>query len=502
MTAIDYIVLFAYILLTILLGLKFARGQRTRSDFFLAGKSMRWFPIGISVMVTVFSAINYTAFPGEVFGHGLYVLLCLPVFVFVALPVTRIIMPFFHAMNLSSAYEYLERRFDGRVRRLASGIFIFWRILWGATILYVPCKVLHSITGIPLVVLILLVGITASVYTTLGGMKAVIWTDVLQFFVLIGGLTVGIAFYFQMQGTTIADIFATAGNSSLLKPFVPFDPKIFSLNPRIRITLWSCWIGTFVAFLTRYGVDQVTLQRYFSARSLREARRGFRLNLTAVIFALTLLAFLGLILYHFSIHSQLPVTGAQPIYYFAQYIRALPPGLTGILIAGLFAASMSSFDSGINSCCTAFTVDFLDRRGSLHAESLLRLRIIALAIGALMTLLALYIGRLGSIFEIANRIINAIGSPLLAIFLLAMFSRRISSRAVFLGGIAGILWSSVISLFVHNLALHYYAVVNLLGTVIFCYFFQLAALQKGKEPSQSQLQWTYYEYRKRGKQDE
>ena len=135
MNAADNIVLIVYLSAILLIGWRFRIKSGNDEDYFLASRGMGWFPIGLSVMVTVFSAINYVALPNEVFGYGLYVIVALPVFFLVAWPITTIWMPFFHDMRLTSAYEYLERRFDPRVRALASGLFILWRLFWMATAL-------------------------------------------------------------------------------------------------------------------------------------------------------------------------------------------------------------------------------------------------------------------------------------------------------------------------------------------------------------------------------
>ena len=463
-------------------------------------------------MVTAFSAINYTAFSGEVFSQGLYVALAVPVFVFVAFPITRIVMPFFHSMRLVSAYDYLERRFDIRVRCLASGIFIVWRLLWMATALFVPCKVLSDITGWNLYGLMLMGGAAAIVYTVAGGMRAVMWTDVAQFFVLFGGLALALFVASARTRGGLAGIFQSAAEGGLLRPFYPYDPAMLSPDPRIRITLWSAWIGTFTAFLARYGADQAILQRYFSARSLRDAQRGFWLSVAAAIFSLACLAVLG-----FAMHAAFLDSGSAPavppIEFFARFVREMPFGICGLLVAGLFAATMSSIDSGINSCSAAFMNDFyqpISRRSmsatvaeagldedESEAELLSLSRWLALGFGALAMGMASYIILLEqSIFEIANRIINASGSPLLALFLIAMFSRRANSLGVLIGGILGFAWSVGVSLTVENLALHYYAVVNLAGTLALCWMASAIVGMWTEKPPAEKIAWTWWERRK------
>ena len=493
MQTADYIIFLAYLAGMLVLGGIFARKQRLNSDFFLAGRSMHWVPIGLSIMATVFSAINYTAFSGEVFGHGLYVMLCLPIFPLVALPITRIVMPFYHRMHLCSAYEYLERRFDTRVRCLASGLFIIWRIFWMATALFVPCKVLSIITGLDVCVLIVLAGVTATIYTMAGGMKAVMWTDVVQFVVLFGGILLGVAVATARTPGGVAGMLRTAATGGLIRPFYPFDPEIFSLNPHIRITLWSCWIGTFTAFLARYGADQVVVQRYFTARSLKHVQRGFHLNYISAMASLVLLAFMGWAIYAHALRTGILGTGgACPLFYFGAFVQSLPGGATGLIVAGLFAATMSSVDSGINSCCAAFVTDFYSRFSRKRGDAELTLsRLLTLGFGAVVIAAALNVGRLGSVFEIANKIVNGFGSPLLAVFLLGMFSRRANSRGMLIGGLLGVGWSAYISFSVENIALHYYAVVNLLGTLFFCYLFSLTKDRLAEGPSSEQLSWLW-----------
>ena len=494
MHALDYTVLASYILLTLAIGAFFARRQKQYRDYFLAGRSMHWFPIGISIMVTAFSAINYTAFSGEVSSHGLYVMLCLPVFFFVALPITRIIIPFYYQMGLGSAYEYLERRFDVRVRCLASGLFILWRLLWMAMLIFVPCKVLALITGLEAYVLILLAGSTATIYTLLGGMKAVMWTDVLQFFVLLGGVLIGVTTTAAQTPGGLAGMLHLGLADGLGKPFQPFDPQIFSFDPHIRITLWSCWLGTLVAFLSRYGADQVVVQRYFTAGSLRHALKGFHLSYLSAVVALLALGLLGFAIHAHAAGTDLPVKGsAPPILFFADFVSSLPRGGTGLLVAGLFAAAMSSLDSGINSCSAVAITDFYRRWGGgvENARELFYGRLATLAFGAVATGAALQIGRLGSIFEIANRIINGLGSPLLALFFLGMFSRRANSRGTLAGGLLGAVCSTYVSFAVQDLALHYYAVLNLGITLLLGYAFSLIENLLASEPLPRQLAWVW-----------
>ncbi|MBN1675148.1 MAG: sodium/solute symporter [Kiritimatiellae bacterium] len=510
MRAADYTVFFVYLGGVLALGLLCRRRDRSDSEFFLAGRSMSWLPVGLSVMVTMFTAVNYTAFPTEVIGHGLYVLILLPVFVLAAIPVTRVFIPFYRGLELTSAYEYLERRFDNRVRRLAGALFILWRLLWMATALYGAGRVLGIVTGLEPRVLILLAGFTAVLYTAAGGMRAVIWTDVAQFAVLIAGISAGLALAARLTPGGAAGILTHAAQHGLLRPIRPFDAHVFSLDPTVRISFCSGVAGGFVAFLARYVADQMTVQRYVAARSLRDAQRGFWLNTGAAVLALLLLAGLGLAAHAYDA-ARAP-TGAgrtDPMRLFASLVLALPRGATGLIAAGLLAATMSSIDSGIHACTAVCVVDFrapLARRPPLEQDGRKpsrapartepapaeKLRIVLTAgFGLASVGLALHVGRLGSLFAIVNKVVNGMGSPLLALFLVGMFSRRANSKGVFAGGIAGSALAVLTCFGLDAMALHYYALVNLGSTVIACYLFSGFAEACGRGNTPAQLRWRF-----------
>lgn len=487
----DFTVFGLYLLIVLLIGVcagAFRRTRRSDASYFLADRSMGWFPLGLSVMVTAFSAINFVAMPSEVFGHGLYVVASLPVFLLVAFPITRVLIPFFHDMRLTSAYEYLEHRFDDRARCLSSALFILWRVAWMSTALYASGTILAKVADIPPAAVIITAGIIAMLYTTLGGIRAVMWTDVLQFFVLVGGILAGLALAGQAVQSN-PQALDTLFESNHLRPFFPFDPDFLSFDPRIRITLWSALLGTFVAFLTRYGADQVVVQRYFTGRSLRDIRRGFWLNIAAALFAISLLVLLGLATALWSTTQPPAPAEAKPLFHLAALFRALPAGLTGLVAAGLMAATMSSIDSGLNACCATYTTDFHKRlRPNAPAQSSIRNMLLTLATGAAVIAFAFQVGRMGELFAVVNRIIHGLGSPLLALFLLGMFSKRTGPRGAFFGGLAGTLFSIWICWTVNTLALHYYAVVNLAGTLIAA---RLISAILGETVSEQAQAWTW-----------
>ncbi len=494
MSVWDHVAFWGYLLGVLVLGLRQRRQSHGFAAYFLAGRSMHWLPVGLSIVATAFSAVNYAGFSAEVSQYGCYVLLCLPVFAVVAWPVTRLVMPLYRAMGVHSIYEYLEHRFDVRVRTAASALFIFWRLLWMALLIHVPSKALSLMGGLDHRLLVLLSGAVATAYTLVGGMRAVMYTDVAQFVVVVGSILLAIAVAATRHPAGMLGLLHEGLDAGLARPFHPFAPEVFALDPTLRITLWSCWVGTFVAFLARYGADQMLTQRYLAARTLRDARTGFGLHVASSMGALLLLALLGFAIHGHAVRALDPQARQVPMLSFSSFVRSLPAGVPGLVLAGLLAATMSSADSGMNACAAAVVADFYRRLLGGAPDTPAEERVsrgAVLAFGAAATGMALFVGRLGTVFEVANRVINAMGGPLLALFLAGLLSRRANRRSALAGALLGALASTYICVAVEPLALHYYVVANLAVTLAVIWGASLLENRLCGPPAAAQLAWTW-----------
>ncbi|MCA1808901.1 MAG: hypothetical protein LC725_05525, partial [Lentisphaerae bacterium] len=292
MHTIDYLILICYLLATLGAGLMFKSRQRGFRDFSIASRSVTWWPMGLSVMATAFSVVNFTAFPEEALANGLYVWLVFPALACAGVITCFAVIPFYHKLQPVSAYEFMEHRFDLSVRRLTAAVFILWRVAWMCMVLYAAGAVIGATTGMPFWLIVLICSLTSVVYTAAGGLRAIIKTDVLQFFVIMAGILVALTLV--LRDRNAVGILQSAINAGRLRPFLPYDANIWSLDPTLRMSFWSCMIGGTVVFLTRYGVDQVVVQRYFAARSLRDTQIGFVFNIVLLALALVVLTFLGL----------------------------------------------------------------------------------------------------------------------------------------------------------------------------------------------------------------
>lgn len=434
-----------------------------RTDFFLAGSRMTALPLGLSVMVTLFNAVNYSTFPAEVIANGLYVLVSVPVFLLVAWPVARWIIPFYRRQTDLSGYAWLEKRYDSGVRRTAAGLFLLWRLAWMATALFAVAQVLGPLTGLPPAFVMTGTIFLAVVYISWGGLRAVIWTDLLQFAVLFGGLIFAVFYTISLVPDGLFGIFVNCRSNGTLQPWIPLDPGFWDWNPSLRISFWSGLLGTFVAFLARYAADQMILQRYAAAGSLKEAQRSIWINAWAAMLVLLLLVLLGLAAKVIpAAHNQ-----SAPAAQLAIFFRSLPTGLTGLIAAGLLAATMSSLDSGIHACCLTVSTDFSGKKLQLAPP------VIVSFIGLLVLLTAMQLHHLGGLFAVVNKVINGLGAPLLGMILLAMRGHLVTAAGLRRGAIAGFVISVAVAVFVDELALHYYAVVNLLVTMLGCILFSL-----------------------------
>jgi len=443
LASLDYFLIVVYMVGVVGLGMWLGRGQHDTEEFFLAGRKMHWLPVGISIMATLFSAISYLGYPGEFIGYGITFVAAWVTFIVTAPVIMFGFMPVYHRLKCTSAYELLEQRFDVRVRALASGLFIVVRLGWMALAIYTSSLALSSVTPFTLHQVVWVCGLGATAYTIVGGMRAVIWTDVAQFVVLVGGLLGAMWLVHAaldggfIQAFHLAQAYDAANPGSYRMQFHT------ELSFTVRMTIWGLWIGNAATYLSDYGCDQVSVQRYLTSPDLKGMQRAFVINLVAVLVVLVGLALVGIGLWaYFQQHPDPVVAELKPDKVFPYFIAAkFPIGLSGLMIAALLAATMSSIDSGLNSVTTAVMVDFGERFGWLKGEGRKHLRqaqIITCVIGVAITVLALYVQYLGdNIIEITNKVNNAPKGLLLGIFVLALTTRKVAANGALSAAAAG-----------------------------------------------------------------
>jgi SSS family transporter len=450
---IDIVILVAYLVALAGVGVYFSRRQTNLDEFFRARQSMAWLPVGLSLMAALNSGIDYLMQPASTIRYGLILLVGTSSWLFLYPWVAFVTLPFYRRLRVFTAYEFLEARFDARVRVLAAAIFIVWRLGWMATAIYVPCLAINAATGgrADLTPMILVLGALVTLYTMLGGIQAVIWNDVIQFCIMFGGLAATVWISLSHVPGGLAEVWTAAseaGKTSLATPLIL--PAGAGLVDRVRVffeqpvNVTAILCAIVFGRMAGYTSDQVMVQRFQTTRSLDDSRRAFVINAAGDALWMFGLSFVGLALLAYFNHHPLPADLAPDkiLPYFMT--QAFPAGAVGLVIAAILAASLSSIDSAINACTSVLVIDvyhrFVRARIAGSADDRHQVTVSRLAtvlFGTIGTLLATNVSRIGTLLEIANKLVNAFSGPLFGIYLLAMFSRRATGGPTLLAGIVG-----------------------------------------------------------------
>ena len=432
----DYLVLFSYLFALIGIGLYFGRSEKNTADFFLGGSRIPWWAAGLSIFGTQLSAITFMAIPAKTYTEDwvyFFAQLCI---VAVAPIVISFYLPFYRRLGIVSVYEYLERRFSIILRWFGSLSFLLFQLGRMGIVLALPALALSTVTGIDVYLCIVFMGVLATLYTTLGGIEAVVWSDVLQVFVLLGGAIISLVIVAQGVDGGLATVLKEGHAAG----------KFHAVNWSWDITTTSLWVvvlGNLFANLAPYTTDQTVVQRYLTTPTEGDAARSIWTNAALTIPASLLFFFLGTAFYVFYIHHPEALdANVQADAIFPWFIASeLPMGLSGLVIAGLFAASMSSIDSSINSMAACLVTDFSPRskRTSFAAGSLKLARAITLALGLTGTMTALFIAsyEVQSLWDLFLRFVGLFGGSVAGVFILGIFTTRSNAAGALFGAIAG-----------------------------------------------------------------
>ena len=420
--AVNTSVLVAYLLLVTLLAVVLSGRQKDTRTYFLAGGRMPWLAVSLSLSASLLSALSYLGAPALAYEENASFVLGPVILLMTAPLVILLFFPIYRRLDVTSIYEYVNRRF-GRPARYATSVFAILQIQgWMGLALYAPALALSTVTGMDLVGSILVMGAVATLYTALGGLAAVIWTDVIQFLVLSSGaLLVMVSLSSSLPG----------GVDQILEMALAADklPRLefgFRFDQANLITVAIC---NLVVVFSQYGTAQVTIQRLLAVRNLRQMYKAVFLDVFLQLLVVGLLFFIGLGLYAYfqSFPERLAegVAGDRILPYYI--VHALPVGASGLLIAGVFAASMSTLDSGIHSISTVIVVDLVKPLASIRfteRQSLMMARGITVGLGAVATLTALLFSNVEGIIKAVHQVTGYVGAPVTALFLLGLLTRR------------------------------------------------------------------------------
>jgi len=444
---LDWIVLALYAVMLVGIALYHSRKMRGQDDYFLAGRSMSKWPIALSMYMAIFSTNSFIGITGWVNRpHGTVWIGLQSLGVILAVPLVIMLYPsIFFRLRITTAYEYLEKRFDYRVRAFGAIFFLCARIMWMSTMLYAASLVISLMLGwtvsqgdpqgeLRAIFILAFMGLFLALA---GGMLAVIWTDVFQFFVLFGGV-VGMAVLAVVKSGGIKQVTQIALLSDKLHP-----PQFFSITDDLSIVSGLC-LG-FIAYLSSSGADQIVLQTYMSAKSEIEAKKSLVRNAVFLKPMSLVIPLLGLLIFAYyrthPDHAALMRTpdDALPVF----VTQVVPAGLRGLVIAAILSAVLDSLASGLISVSACSQVDFVERfrkvrlskRASvITARGLTLLGGVAIIIGALFVK---HLGQNSNIIQILNIVMYPFSGVLLGIFLLGMLTTRANGNGVLIGAICG-----------------------------------------------------------------
>jgi solute:Na+ symporter, SSS family len=486
---IDWLVLGAYLAGIMLVGLRFSGRQKTSDEFFLGSRRFSALTISLSLLVTGLSAITYVGIPGLACEHDWSLFLSGAIGVVSMLFVARYFMPFFYNLGVPSVYEYLLRRFDVRVSLLGGVIFLAVRGLFAGIAIYAPSVALCAVTGWNLYLCIVLFGFLTMLYTAFGGMSAVIWTDVVQCVVLLVGALVCLGVLFFSINLS---------PSEMVSSLVEQDKvRVFDFRwSWVEMTFWGSVFGGFAYNLAAYGTDQVMLQRCMASSSLKASQKSLILNAWYTIPVILIFFVLGSLLFLFrqghagAIPEGLP--GDQIFPYFIAH--HLPMGVSGLLIAAIFAAAMSTLSSILNSLATITVTDFgkkLLLPGRTDAQYTAWAKGMTVMWGLVAIGCALFTEHLSdSVSLAALKAGGLFTGPILGTFLLGIFCPKITPSGAFYGTLVGLL-TSLTAGFLTPLDSFWLLCVSCLVTAVVATVISFCAPQ-GAEQVQARRKYTWF----------
>ncbi len=439
--SLDWIIFLLYVLIVLGMGFWFSRFQKTNEDYFLGGRKMNWIAVGTSLFATAFSSISFVMLPREGAFADWHLLTTT---LFIPLVITPILwfmfVPLFLRLKISTVYQYLGIRFNNRMRKLGTLLFAGYAIGWMGSMLYAIGLIIQAVLGLThtqFMWTLVGVGLFATLYTTLGGFEAVVWTDLLQSITLGGGMLIVLFVIVEMVSGDFSTIFELGAAHQKFRMFN------MELNFAERATFWSAMGFALFMYLPGYTASQITVQRYLSMDTLKKARKSLLVNamvapLVSVIFFLVGTA---LFVFYFQQGGFPDIPNQDQLLPYFLAVEMPVAGLTGLLLAGLFAAGMSTIDSGINSLTAVIVKDWLpDRELSLGVRFS---RIVTFGLGMVIILSSLLVPLIGQfVIEQIAKIAGTFLGLLLGVYFLGMLTRRATTRGAFIGLMAGsiVLW--------------------------------------------------------------
>ena len=469
MNGLDWGVVSVYLVGMIVLSWWLGRGQSDAKDYYLGGNNLSWWSVGISTMATQCSTNSLLGAPAFVITTGLIWLqyeFALPLaMVFIMI----FLLPFYRKLNLVSVYAYQEQRFGRSARTILSITFQFLRAFATGVTVYGISIVLQSIVGIPFGVSVFILGVITVIYDMLGGMAAVVISDVIQMVVLYLGIFLCVVYSVSEVGGVVEVFEQFSGLGSIVgnESFVGLQAIDFGgtgLTEDSQYGFWPMLLGGLFLYVSYYGTDQTQVQRELSSQNIDDTNRSLMLN-GMMRFPLVLTyCFLGVCIGAYIVKNPEFVgllddgTGVNYNLAVPKFVTTvLPHGVIGLVIVALFSAAMSSLDSTINSLSAATIKDLYEpfvQKGEIPAEKQLKLsRFFTVFWGSLIVFFSFFVGDISnSVIESVNKVGSLANGPILAMFLLGILTRYGNEKGAVSGLIVGLIGNALLWKFAPNVS--------------------------------------------------
>ncbi len=435
---LDYAVLATYLLGMVGVGLFFMNRMKDTDDFFRGGQQMQWWAAGCSIFATMLSAITFMSIPAKAFSQNWVYLIGNLMIVAVAPVAVYLALPFFRRIDATSAYEYLELRFNRTVRLLASGLFTLYHVFRMAIVMSLAALALAVVTPLTPLQSVLVMGLLSIVYCALGGVEAVIWTDTIQTAVLLGGAVLCLALMLAGAEGGLAGAVSAAAAAGKFEAFnLHLDPTTANL------ALWVVVLGGLGQNFSSYISDQAVIQRYMTTPDERRAATSIWLAAGLAVFSTFLFFSLGAALFAFyrTHPERLDPTFTLDQIFPLFILHETPAGVAGLIVAGIFAAAQSTVSTSMNSTATTVVTDFLRPLRACRSEAgyLAVARWLTVGFGLAGTALAVVFidPAIRSLFDAFVKVVGLFMGVLGGLFALGMLTRSASGAGSLVGVVAG-----------------------------------------------------------------
>jgi SSS family solute:Na+ symporter len=442
---LDYLIIAAYLTGITLFGLQFRKRQRSLKDYFLADRNIPWWAIALSIVAAETSTLTIISIPGLAYDTNLQFLQVVLGYLVGRVIISFVLLPHYFRGDLYTAYELIERRFGRRLRSLTAGLFLLTRAAAEGVRVYAVSIVVTIALGTGEIASIAIITLLTLIYTFEGGLAAVIWTDVVQTVIYVGGTLVGVVTILHLVPGGWGTVHSLAETAGKLRVFD------FSFDFWKPYTFWAGLIGG--AFLTTasHGTDQLIVQRLLAARNQKQSVTALLSSGVAIVFQFALFLVVGVMLFAYY-QAPSKTFGKADFIYPTFIVSRMPHGISGLLIAAILAAAMSNLSAALNSLSSSSMIDFyLQRNPQADERRRLQLSRISTLFWAvvLFVLAVLSLHKVSRVIEVGLSIASVAYGALLGVFLLGVLTRRANQAGAMFGMLCGFVAELYIWLFTH-----------------------------------------------------